>query len=188
MTAALFPIEKIEVPRERIKSPTDNRRAFVKLFNQMSRSHGRSRWEVFADFVEMAAISLRQTTRPANSAALEERYMALVQRHDVEDVRRMPHLLAHVAMALGEENDDFLGGVAGELELLSKHSRQFFTPFHLSEMMARMLFTQDSIKSMLVDRGFVTACEPASGAGGMVLACAKVFRDEGYVRQSLQNC
>jgi type I restriction-modification system DNA methylase subunit len=45
-------------------------------------------------------------------------------------------------------------------------------------MMAEM--TLGDVGSVIAEKGFVTICEPAAGAGGMVLAAADVLAGQGY--------
>lgn len=153
------------------------RRDFVKLFHEIARH--RHRRDVFQDFIELAALALRKTTvRPDEGEIIEARYMSVVKRNEPDDVRKMPQLLAHLMLGLKDGGEDFLGSVAGELEILNVRAGQFFTPWNLSEAMARMVL--QGVRSMIGERGFVTLCEPACGAGGMVLAAAKVIREEGF--------
>src|SRR4051794_16424351 len=122
----------------------------------------------------------KQTLPPGTDAdALEARYMIVVGRHDKEDIRKMPQLLGITQIALSMEGTgDFIGELYGELELRNRDRGQFFTPYHLSRMMAEM--TLDTVDEIIAERGFVTIQEPASGAGGMILAAAEVFQRKGF--------
>ncbi len=158
---------------------SQRRRDFIKLFQTLSPQHRRLR--VFEDFCEMAALAIRKlTVSLAEGEIIEQRYMDIVKRHEADDIRRMPELLAILHMALADGGEDFLGVTAGELELLNAKGGQFFTPWSISEMMARMTFAGEAMAENIKARGFITLCEPACGAGGMVLAFAKVMREEGF--------
>jgi hypothetical protein len=54
---------------------------------------------------------------------------------------------------------------------------QFFTPYHLSRMMAMMTVGVDH--EAIRRDGFIRACEPAVGAGGMVIAVAESMQEAG---------
>ena len=86
---------------------------------------------MLADFLEMAVCAVRKRTLPPGPAAdaLEDRYMAVVKRNKVEDVRAMPELFGITALAVQEGGCDFLGQVVVELELPNEHMGQFFTPY-----------------------------------------------------------
>lgn len=162
-------------------SPAEHRKAFIKAFNAIAQHHRRLR--VFEDFLELAALAIRKTTLRGEAAdKIEAQYMELVGRHEKDDIRKMPELLAIMASALSEPGHDFLGDIAGELELLHKGGGQFFTPWHLSSMMARItLSSADGVERLIGEKGFATLCEPACGAGGMILAFAEVFAECGGV-------
>lgn len=54
------------------------------------------------------------------------------------------------------------------LELGDKHRGQFFTPWSVASMMAKLQFTGLE----LLTQSFVTISEPACGAGAMMIAAA----------------
>jgi type I restriction-modification system DNA methylase subunit len=154
------------------------RKQFTKAFESLA--HHRQRHEVFADFLELAVCAVRKTTLPpgAEADALEERYMATVRRNTPEDVRAMPELLGITALAVQQGGCDFLGQVAGDLELVGGQMGQFFTPYEICRLLAEM--TLQDAGEIMKGRGFVTLCEPASGAGGMVIAAADVIEKQGF--------
>ena len=70
------------------------------------------------------------------------------------------------------------GRDAMELEIANKDAGQFFTPPELSELMANLTF--GDMLGKLETQPFITAGEPACGAGGMILALVKVMIAEGH--------
>jgi hypothetical protein len=101
-----------------------------------------------------------------------------VKRNAPDDVRKMPTLLAITASAIQEGGCDFLGQVTGDLELITGHMGQFFTPYDVSRMIAEM--TLDTVDEIIAEQGFVTIQEPACGAGGMIIAAADVLQRKGF--------
>jgi type I restriction-modification system DNA methylase subunit len=164
---------------EQTVTPSVARRDFIKLFNTTAQHKGRH--TVFEDFLDLATLAIRKTTvLPAEGGAIEQSYMDVVRRHEPETIRRMPELLAFVHFGLAEGDADFLGDIACELELLNSGAGQIFTPWNISEMMARMVIGDAAaIGKLIAERGFFSLYEPAAGAGCMVLAAAKVMRGEG---------
>ena len=159
-------------------TPADHRKRFVKAFESLA--HHRERHDVFTDFLDMAVCAIRKRTLPAGPAAdaLEEQYMAVVERNAADDVRRMPELLAVTALAVQDGGCDFLGQIVGDLELMTGHMGQFFTPYDVSRMIAEM--TLDTVDEIIAEQGFVTVQEPACGAGGMIIAAADVIERKGF--------
>jgi hypothetical protein len=151
---------------------------FLKVFDGIARHH--SRYERFADFLELATCAVRKTTLPPgpDADALEQRYMNVVARYAADDIRAMPELLALTQLAVNSGGCDFLGSLATELELLDSSLGQFITPYEVSRLMAEM--TLMDAGAVIAERGFITLQEPASGAGGMVLAAADVLLAKGF--------
>ncbi|MHB1051410.1 MAG: N-6 DNA methylase, partial [Bacteroidota bacterium] len=54
---------------------------------------------------------------------------------------------------------------------------QFFTPYNVSLMMAKMTFT--GVKDRIQEQGYITVNEPACGSGGMLVAVRQVLIEEG---------
>jgi hypothetical protein len=90
----------------------------------------------------------------------------------------MPKLLGITALAVQNGGCDFLGQVVGDLELTNGHMGQFFTPYDVSRMIAEM--TLGDAGKLIRERGFITLMEPASGAGGMIIAAADVIEKQGF--------
>jgi len=72
---------------------------------------------------------------------------------------------------------DILGTLFMRLDIKSVQAGQFFTPFCIAEMMARMTFDRDVFLETVRERGTVSVCDPAVGSGVMLLAFAKVVHD-----------
>lgn len=147
---------------------------FISQFNSIARHH--HRYEVFRDFVTMAAISIHNAIRMDD--ALEQEYLQIVRRYEKADVDGFCRLLAQLVVLLDSEPADVLGKLYMSLDLGSEHNGQYFTPDCISEMMARMMGWGELVN--LENKPFVTVSEPACGAGGMVLALVKVMLDKGH--------
>jgi hypothetical protein len=73
-----------------------------------------------------------------------------------------------------------MGRTFHDLELHNKWNRQFFSPYPLCRMMAKMtLGDEEDIRARIAERGFVTTQEPACGSGAMVIALAQEMKDAG---------
>jgi len=167
-----------------VKPRADALSAFKTTFRQLAPY--KHRYEVFRDFVTMAACALHNglyqdsspETWPAPAQEREREYLSIIKGYKPDDQREFGTLLGALITALDEEPRDILGPLYMELEIASKDQGQFFTPPELSEMMARMTFASELDK--LAHQPFITAGEPACGAGGMVLALVKVMTEAGY--------
>lgn len=147
---------------------------FIKIFNRISHSH--NRYTVFKDFVYMAAISLHNAI--VRDQELEDEYLAIVAKYSKEDVHLFPKLLAELTLGLELNIGDFLGEIFMLLDFGEARLGQFFTPYHLSKLLAD-LCVGDKV-SALSNKPFITLSEPTCGAGGMIIAVAQSMLEAGF--------
>jgi hypothetical protein len=141
---------------------------------------------VFCDFVEMSAIALSKVDL-RQSETREQRYLTIIKQYKtLEDRLTFPHMLAELVIALERTEQCVLGPISAALGMCNFRKGAFWTPWELSSLMARMLLAGDGggdtsdRDEILRDGGILTAAEPACGPGGMILAFAGAFKDEGY--------
>jgi len=159
-------------------TPKDCVSAFIKRLTALDRE--KSSYDKFRDFCEMAFCAYAKLTAPTPERAqeLEDRYMQIVGTYrDKDTVRAYPELLALAGSAI-PQGCDFLGNVATEMEVLNAQIGQFFTPYDVARMMA--MISLEGAADLIAANGFLTLQEPASGAGGMVLAAAQALQDSGF--------
>ncbi|HTB11074.1 MAG TPA: N-6 DNA methylase [Bryobacteraceae bacterium] len=165
-------------PADQSRPPPDHQKELLKLFGSLAYRH--SAWQVFADFAETAAISLSNAVDWAKRDQREERYMALIKRYKPDELAVFPKMMAELTLAMEEEPSDVLGRTFHDLDLHNKWSGQFFSPYPICQMMAKMtLGDEEDVRARIAARGFVTAQEPACGSGAMVIALAQGMKDLG---------
>lgn len=161
---------------DKTRPPSDYQKELVTLIKELSVRH--SHWRVFSDFVEMAAISISNSMDKEQFAPREERYFEIIKRYTKDELARFPQMLAALTAALGEEINDVLGRTFHDLELHNKYAGQYFSPYPLCRMMAKMTLGDD-VEQRIARHGFVTALEPTVGSGAMVIAVAHEMRSAG---------
>lgn len=149
---------------------------FIRLIRENSTHHRLH--EVFVDFCELAAISISNSVDKLHFEKREERYLGIVKRYSREEVDRFPQMLASVTLSLEEAFKDCLGSLFMALELGEHFKGQYFTPYTVSCLMSKMMLGLPERASIEEQGGFITLCEPACGAGGMVIAAAHTLYDE----------
>jgi type I restriction-modification system DNA methylase subunit len=175
--------ELTEVDAPRKPEPPPKQKAVVRstipqLVEQVARYH--SKWEVFSDFLEMAACAVSNSVDRAQYDLREACYMRIVKKYDKEEMNLICQMLGELTLKLEEGHDDVLGNAFHALELHNKWHGQFFTPYCVSKMMAQMsLAPADGFKAQIEKRGYVTVCEPCVGAGAMLIAFAEAALEEG---------
>lgn len=160
-------------------TPAEHEKAMVRLITDVSRDTGQRTWEVFNDWVECAAIAHANVWPTPARAEREDRYQRHVSTYGAENMRRFAHLLGHLTMWPEQEPTDALGHLYMSLEIGNDHTGQFFTPFHVSKLMAALTTDESSLVEQVAKRGFIAAHEPTVGAGGMVIALAVHMREQG---------
>jgi len=143
--------------------------------------------QVFADFVEMSALSLSNAVDLRQREKREARYMEIVRRYEKHEAALFPQMLACVVDALDEEPHDFLGQLFMSLELGNHWKGQFFTPGAVAELMARINLAGLTAEDIAQRGGFITVSEPACGAGAMVIAMSKAMTDLRLNYQQLMH-
>ncbi|MFV8598465.1 N-6 DNA methylase [Ralstonia pseudosolanacearum] len=160
-----------------------HQQALVKLIEQCARRHRRH--EVFRDFCELAALSISNRVDLVQYDAREARYLEIVKRYEREEVECFPRMLGCLVESLEGGHKDALGQIFEALQLADHWKGQFFTPFEVSRLMAKILLSGAAAE---IERtGFLSLMEPAAGAGGMVIAAASALLDDGINYQQTMH-
>lgn len=135
-----------------------------------------SPYEVFCDWVTASAIAIQNGCRLFQTPLWkerEERYIQMMAKYQPKERELFGDMLGMLALELEKEPSDVLGSVYMEAGLGNKNTGQFFTPFHISEMCARLsLSGRDTEKPLVIN-------EPSCGGGGMIIAAAKALKERG---------
>ena len=112
------------------------------------------------------------------SQDIEQRYKYTISNYNKEQAEEFSKLLAFLVCGLEEQYFDFLGQVFSILNLGHAGKGQFFTPYHVSKMMAEINFVD--LEKHLNEKDFITLSEPCCGSGGMIIAYAETMKNRGY--------
>lgn len=135
----------------------------------------------FFDWVMLMALSI------SNSSTLiynktwklrEEQYLNVIKKYKKEDLLAFAECMSFLIEDLNEEPSDILGKLYHQLDAQNKRTGQFFTPFHLSMLVAQMQRYSPKLQEMN---------EPSCGSGGMILAVAKAMKDQGINYMKYMN-
>ena len=148
----------------------------------------RDHYTVIRDFFELSAISIRNTFDHGNEYAnLEKRYMEIAQGYKKEYLEGFATALGMLGKKIQDavnRNAPFADW-AGELYMDSGTSNgkagQFFTPYSVSQCMARINFPKDEVLAKLGDdpNRVLTLYEPTCGAGGLIVAAIDALNEAG---------
>jgi len=164
-----------------IKTKTDHRQEIIKLIKQAS--YSKDTWKIFSDFCEMTAITISNSCDPTQREERENRYLDIIRSYEKREQKLFPDMFAHLVLALEEKTqtngtEDVLGVIFHELELHNKWKAQFFTPQHISDMMAKMV-CGDETQTAIQEQGYISVLEPACGSGVMLTSFCKAMKENG---------
>ena len=158
----------------------DRKKEIIQIINKMSGKY--SGYEVFTDWIRCLALAIENSTHFFHDKEWKEReqaYQDTMRKYAPEERFGFYELTGKLVETLEEGPDDVLGKVYMEAGMGSKMAGQFFTPFHLAELTARagLHGMIEDYKDGKLDK--ITINEPTCGGGAMVIAAAKVLKEEG---------
>ncbi|MBS6180533.1 MAG: SAM-dependent DNA methyltransferase [Erysipelotrichaceae bacterium] len=174
------PVEKcIQKPKENVLKRTpetrkieqkhiDPRKAFLEVFKKLTYCH--RAWDVWRDFIIMFACSLSNSADKAHYDEREKRYLKIIKKYSKTEQALFPELAAHTVMALEKNPEqDFLGDIFMNLNLGNGANGQFFTPYHVCDLMAKVAMGED-VAQQVKENGYITINDPCCGAGATLIA------------------
>ena len=149
-----------------------------------------SKYEVYSDWIRCMALAISNAgtlLRDKTWKDREKAYLDTMARYSEKEQEKIFEMTAYLIDTLEEGPDDVLGDVYMKADMGSKSTGQFFTPFHLSLLNARIGMTQqiDDYRSEKIRE--IRINEPACGGGAMIIAAAKILKDEGINYQKAMN-
>ena len=154
------------------------------IVNTLKQMSGRYTYHIiFRDWIEAMALSIQNSCYLIHDSIWEERekrYLNVMQKYTPEERSKFSQMMAMLTQEFEQdfqkgELRDILGKIYMSENSGSKSLGQFFTPFHLSELCARLDLQFDH----LGENDQITLNEPSSGAGGMIIATIKVLMEKG---------
>ncbi len=136
-------------------------------------------YNIFSDWVMTSAIAIQNQCCMVHDKVWKEReklYISTMERYTEPERDAFAKMFVLLGDALTENMSDVLGEIYMEAGMGSKYTGQFFTPFHLSELCARMGIHPEEIR----EGERLTLNEPSSGGGGMIIAACKVLHEAGF--------
>ncbi len=161
-----------------IRGSTEWEKRFISNFNRICNRH--HSWQVWQDFVNMSACAIANSVdrRPDVWKMREDSYMATVKKYSKEELDLIAELLSITTMALEEKpSQDFLGKIYMNFNLENKWHGQFFTPWHIAELMAKILIADD-LKEKIASQEYASVNDSCCGAGCMLMAFAMVCKED----------
>lgn len=170
--------KKDEKPPEvttKSESKIDWENKFLKSFQKLTYRH--RAWDVWRDYILLHACSISNVLDQENYDQREKRYLKIIRQYSKEEQAIFPELAAYTTMALDQNQEqDFLGKMFMRLDLGNRLVGQFFTPYHVCELMAEVTATNALEKKE--QYGYISINDPCCGAGATLIAGVHVIRKQ----------
>lgn len=153
-------------------------KAIVSLLESLTGSRGM--WQVFSDCIELFAVAIQnQFVIGDKHEANEQRYLQIIGQYSKSEVDTIVRIFAQITNDL-EENPwrDYLGDLYMQLEMGSDALGQFFTPFSVAQMMAK-ISDCEMVHNEIEKNGYIKISEPAIGGGANIIALLEHLHDNG---------
>lgn len=148
---------------------SDKKKEIIEKIQRMSGEY--SVYQIFDDWVSMFALATAQAIDYSESR--EKAYLQITGKHTTERLKQFSELNGMLIDAFEESMEDVLGHIYMHLELGSSRTGQFFTPYHICRMMARLALESAG------EQEIYTCNEPSCGAGGNIIAFAEELKRSG---------
>ncbi len=148
---------------------SDKKKQIIERIQKMSGEY--SVYQLFDDWISMFALATAQAVDYKESR--EKAYLQIAGKHTKERMQKFCDMNGLLIDAFEEGMEDILGYIYMHLELGSSRTGQFFTPYHICQLMARM-----AVKSA-GEQDVYTCNEPSCGAGGNIIAFAEELKRTG---------
>ena len=150
----------------------------IKGINSISGKY--STYEVFADWVKLQALSISQAVWYLEER--EQEYKDIARKYSEKDLQVMSEMSGMLTLAFEEGMSDVLGSIYMSKEMGSNKLGQFFTPYHICQLMAKLQDMKD-----IEEHGYIKVIEPSTGAGGNIIAFCEHVKNSGYNYQTQVN-
>ena len=125
-------------------------------------------YNIFEDWVCIMAMAY--ANQVVFSQKREDIYLEIMNKYDEQERQKFFQMFAWLVEWAEEQMTDMLGYIYMHLEIGSKAHGQFFTPYHLCQLMAKIENYEGDI---------FTVNEPSCGAGGNIIAMAEAMKEQG---------
>lgn len=164
-----------------IASSDERVKEFAKILNDVS--HGRRIDEIWSDWVTMLAISINASVEKDNEDR-QNLYKSICIKYSKDELMKLAKATARYMELVDEfPYDDLLGDMYMRLEMGSAVTGQFFTPYHLAQLTAK-LGIDTAIEAIERD-GWASLNDPACGGGALLVAGAEELYRRGI---NYQQC
>lgn len=166
-----------------------------KLINSGSYRIGKS--QLISDVFECGAIAVSNMVDLRQTEAREKRYLQIIGKYQKPEQNLIANVFSRIYALLSSvvydngKFDDYLGTLFMANNQGNANAGQFFTPFHISQLCAKMSLTEENVRSLVRQNKIITINDPCCGSGGLLLASLDVLQNDygvNYARDCFMDC
>ncbi len=138
-----------------------------------------------SDMFECGAITISNMVDKVNYKEREKRYLQIINSYKKEEQEKIHKVFSKIFLLLSSvvydngKFDDYLGEIFMRANAGNKHAGQFFTPYHVSMLMAKMSIGEERVQELAKSGEVITINDCCCGGGGMLIAALDVLRNSG---------
>lgn len=154
---------------------------FLQLFSQLDGKY--DKWDIWSDFLTISAcfISNQVDYEKERKMAREAEYIRVKGKYSSSEQELFRKMLLVVGEDICQNHKDFLGRAAEELKLVSKTSKQYYTPECVGRVMAMITIgegdngkaTSSLIADKVTQKGYAGVLDCCCGAGDLLITLAR---------------
>lgn len=153
-----------------------SKKAMKEMIMKLSGKH--SVWDIFNDFLELSTMSISCTADKFKRKERKEKYMQITSKYNKDELKILSNMLGELAVTLENNISDVLGELFMELQLGGKWNGQFFTPYHICQLIAAV--NLNKCEEIINNKGYVAINEPSCGGGALIMAMVETMKNKGY--------
>ena len=145
---------------------------FIKILEHLKPS--KHPYEVFSDWLVLTAATLYSWKKDEN---VEKEFSEVAKHYTPAEMEKHSQLLELTVSALEKRDQDFLGEIFMNANISNAKAGQFFTPYEVSLLSAKITIGNDPIEN----KGrLLQINDPTCGAGGMLIAGIEVLKEKNF--------
>lgn len=141
--------------------------------------------KIFKDFLEIGAIAISNTVDVVHFKEREDRYKEIIKSYSKGELDLFAEMLASLVIELEKGEIDVLGDLMMRMGFGADSLGQYFTPNHISSLVAKLSITPDLTEKQIKEHGTIRLTEPSVGGGSLVLAGINKLKELGYNYQQV---
>ncbi len=157
----------------------------IKMIDRSSYKVNRS--QLISDVFECGALAISNMVDFTKYDEREQRYKDIMNGYSPDERKLIVDIFSKIfalSSSVVYDNgrfDDYLGELFMRCNQSSKFAGQFFTPYHISKLMAKMTLSDIETPPQKT----LTICDPCCGGGGLAMAALDVLKNDYNINYAM---